>query len=146
MNPSDLPEVAQLARQLGYPVDVREIENRFSLISDNSDYALFVAKTDENKAVGWIQINREPKSLLISDYADVAALVVDENYRGKGIGKLLLQEIEKWARQNKIKQIRLRSNSKRTDAHRFYLREGYQISKLANIFMKNCDCSITAGV
>ena len=138
-NSSDLPEVARLARQLGYPVDARDIENRFSLISDNPDYALFIAKTDENKAVGWIQINREPKSLLISDYAAVAALVVDENYRGKGIGKLLLQEIEKWARQNQIKHIRLRSNSKRTDAHRFYMREGYQIAKVANIFMKNCD-------
>ena len=138
MSRVDLPEVALLSEQLGYPVSLQDVEARFDEISTRSDYALFVAKVEDKNVVGWTQINKESKSLLIADYADVAALVVDEHYRGKGVGKLLLQEAEKWAQQNQMKLIRIRSNAKRTDAHRFYIREGYQVSKLSNIFIKRC--------
>lgn len=138
MSQADIPEVASLAVQLGYPVSPQDIETRFREISANASYALFVAK-DEGSVWGWIQINREAASLIIADYAEVAALVVEEKGRGKGVGKLLLQEAEKWAKQNHVKLIRIRSSVKRTDAHRFYLREGYQISKISNTFTKSCE-------
>lgn len=138
MSQADIPEVASLAAQLGYPVSPQDIETRFREISANASYALFVAK-DEGSVLGWIQINREAASLIIADYAEVAALVVEEKCRGKGAGKLLLQEAEKWAKQNHVKLIRIRSSVKRTGAHRFYLREGYQISKISNTFTKSCE-------
>lgn len=139
MEEADLAEVVSLAKQLGYPVSIEDIRSRFGGISTNPDYSLFVAKTETNKVVGWIQINKEPKSLLVSDYADVAALVVDDKHRGHGIGRLLLQEAEKWAKRNGVKLIRIRSNAKRTEAHRFYNREGYEVAKLSNIFTKSCE-------
>jgi len=139
MSLADLPQVQLLAKQLGYPSSVEAVENRFVEMADNPDYALFVAKTDEDKVVGWGQVNKGRNSLLVADNAEVAVLVVDEQCRGQGIGKLLLQEIENWAKQNRFKRMSLLSNAKRTDAHRFYNREGYQVSKLSNVFTKSCE-------
>jgi len=75
-------------------------------------------------------------SLIEEPHAEVAALVVNENFRGHGIGKSLLQAAETWAKEKQVKLIRLRSNVKRTDAHRFYLKEGYETSKASNLFTK----------
>jgi GNAT superfamily N-acetyltransferase len=136
MEKADIPTVALLAEQLGYPSDLQKISERFNKIMFHPDYALFVAKSDTQEITGWIQINKETMSLIEEAHAEVTALVVSENFRGHGIGKSLLKKAEAWARENQIKLIRLRSNVKRIDAHRFYLREGYETSKVSNLFTK----------
>ncbi len=134
MSFEDIDQVMELAHQLGYPNSRTEIKNRFELIQDHPDYALFVAKT--SRVVGFIQINLEPVTLLIGTRADVAAFVIDEQHRGQGIGKQLLKQAEEWAREKSIPLVRIRSNVKREDTRRFYLREGYELSKIANFFTK----------
>jgi GNAT superfamily N-acetyltransferase len=136
MTESDLSSVILLAKQLGYPINLQDATFRFKKINSHSDYALFVAKSNSNEILGYIQVNKEPTSLLVDNFADIAALVVDENARGKGIGKELLNIAESWARENMIELVRVRSNIKRTDAHRFYIREGFETSKTANMFTK----------
>ena len=59
-----------------------------------------------------------------------------EHHRGQGIGKILLKQAEEWAREKSIPLVRIRSNVKREDTRRFYLREGYELSKIANFFTK----------
>ncbi|MFN8792103.1 MAG: GNAT family N-acetyltransferase [Bdellovibrionales bacterium] len=136
MTESDLFGVQALSDQLGYPLEIEDLKSSYHRISKDPYYALFVAKDDHRKVLGWIQVRLDSKTLIHETYAEVAALVVDENHRGQGIGKLLLQEVEKWAQQKQVKTIRLLSNTKRTEAHRFYLREGYEILKTSNIFKK----------
>lgn len=131
----DLIEVTRLAEQLGYPNSVEEIAERFDEITNDPHYAIFVAKA-EGKVLGWIQINHEPKTLLLGPRADIAALVVDENSRSQGLGKALILRAEEWARENNVPLVRVRSNSKREAAHRFYQREGYTLSKTSHIFVK----------
>lgn len=136
MKLKDLPEVLSLSEQLGYPNNHADLKIRFEAMQDNLDYALFVARSEAGNVIGYIQINREPLTLLVGPRADIAALVVDQSQRGKGVGAELLKHAEKWARDNRVPLIRVRSNLKRTEAHRFYLREGYQLSKASNIFTK----------
>jgi GNAT superfamily N-acetyltransferase len=136
MTESDLPSVILLAKQLGYPINLQDASFRFKKINSHLDYALYVAKSSSDEILGRIQVNKEPTSLLVDNFADIAALVVDENVRGKGVGKELLKNAESWASENRIQLIRVRSNIKRTDAHRFYIREGYETSKTANMFTK----------
>lgn len=134
MSLEDLTEVTHLAEQLGYPNTVEEVTQRFVEMINDPDYALFVAKTD--RVLGWIQINHEPKTLLIGPRADIAALVVDENSRSLGVGKALVKRAEEWARENKIELVRVKSNTKREAAHRFYQREGYTLAKTSHMFSK----------
>ncbi len=134
MRHGDIEEVTKLAQQLGYPNTREEIENRFDAVSRSGDHALFVAC--EVDVVGWAQINREAATLLSDPRAEITALVVDEAARGQNIGKLLLAHAERWAKGRSLHIVRLRSNVKRTDAHRFYLREGYDIQKSWHLFVK----------
>jgi GNAT superfamily N-acetyltransferase len=137
MSLTDLLEVSELAQQLGYPSTHEDLNRRFSEIEGNKDYGLFVATSSNGKVLGYVQINFEPKTLLIDTRADIAALVVSETSRSQGIGAALLKKAEEWAKKKSISLIRVRSNLKRQDAHRFYVREGYTLSKTSNQFTKH---------
>ncbi|OFZ49365.1 MAG: hypothetical protein A2381_18715 [Bdellovibrionales bacterium RIFOXYB1_FULL_37_110] len=135
MTSNDLSQVSALATQLGYTSSMTDITARFDSISNDPSYALFVAKS-EMDVLGFIQVNMEPVSILIDARVDIAALIVKEECRGNGIGQKLLVHAENWAKGQGISIVRVRSNTKRSDAHRFYMREGYTISKVSNIFSK----------
>ena len=133
----DLGEVGNLAEQLGYPCTSHELAERFQGIQGDSNVALFVATDESAKVVAYMQINRECQSLLAAPRAEVAALVVDQNERGRGIGAQLLQHAELWAKKNSLSLIRVRSNIKRTDAHRFYRKCVYENPKSWHLCTKN---------
>jgi len=50
-------------------------------------------------------------------------------YRGKGVGKKIMQAVEDFGRQNKCKYVILVSEAKRTDSHKFYESIGYPSGK-----------------
>jgi len=54
-------------------------------------------------------------------------LVIDEGVRSKGIGHALLSFLERLARSRGSPAVGLDSGTHRTQAHRFYFREGYHI-------------------
>ena len=54
-------------------------------------------------------------------------LVTDERHRSSGVGRALLAFLERVARGRGVEFIELDSGTHRTDAHRFYFREGFVI-------------------
>ena len=60
-------------------------------------------------------------------FAKIEDVVVDEKYRGKGLGKKLIQELIKIAKKKKVKKINLTSNPKRVEARKFYESMGFEI-------------------
>ena len=66
--------------------------------------------------------------------AEIMEFAVDAAFRGQGIGKAMLEEACKIAREQGCSQIEVACNQLRVDTHRFYLREGmhnfhYKFSK-----------------
>jgi GNAT superfamily N-acetyltransferase len=53
-------------------------------------------------------------------------VVVDASARGAGYGELLLRYVIEEARRAGCYKLSLTSNKRRTDAHRFYQRLGFQ--------------------
>lgn len=135
MQLEDIAQVTKLAEQLGYPCTIEQMTSRFSFLHKHPDHGLFVVREDA-RVLGWVHVNRDSASLLSEPRAEITALVVDESERGKKIGILLLQKAEAWAKSQGLSLVRLRSNIKRTDAHRFYLRENYKIQKTWHLFVK----------
>lgn len=133
---ADLEQVTDLAEQLGYPNVLQDIKRRYEVINKHSNYALFVARDENAKVLGWVQVNAEPCSILTEDKAEVVALIVDQGSRNRGIGAALLKQAERWAKSKELKLMRIRSNLKRTDAHRFYQKNGYEIKKSWHLFVK----------
>ena len=75
--------------------------------------------------------------LVTSDcLAQVAGLVVDRAHRNQGIGALLMERAEEWARDKDCRGLMLRSRSTRKEAHKFYQRLGYSATKTQDVFLK----------
>lgn len=138
MRTQDLDDVRRLASQLGYDCASYEIASRFAAIHNSAAHQLFVARNAEGgRAVGWIHVTIETLSLLGEPRADVSALVVDEACRGSGVGRALLAAAEDWAREQGLSLVRIRTNTKRERAHRFYEKSGYSLLKSWHLFVKD---------
>lgn len=86
--------------------------------------------------MGWVHVFLS--RLLESDpEAEIGGLVVDQHHRGLGIGQRLVEEAERWARRQRCRSVRLRSNVIRTRAHAFYERLGFKVVKSQKVFRKS---------
>jgi GNAT superfamily N-acetyltransferase len=130
----DAEAAAELSCQLGYPCSADDLRKRIDERARSTDSIALGAVVD-GEVVGWIDAAVE-QHLQSSPCAVIGGLVVREGARGSGIGKSLCLEIEEWARGKKIPVLRVRSQIKREDAHRFYLREGYSKVKTSIVFEK----------
>ncbi len=130
----DSAAAAELSSQLGYPNSPDDLRQRIEETSRSADRVAFAAVLD-GQIVGWIDAAIE-RHLQSSACAVIGGLVVRDDARGLGIGRRLCLEVEDWARSQSIPVVRVRSQIKREDAHRFYLRDGYSKVKTSLVFEK----------
>ena len=132
---SDISQLALLAGQLGYPSSEDEIRERLAGIEAAPEHALFVAESADGKLAGFLNVY-VMRTIDSDARAEIAALVVDDAHRSLGVGKVLIEQAEAWARKNGCRAIGLRSNVIRERAHRFYERLGYEHYKTQKAFRK----------
>ena len=132
---ADVRQLAPLCGQLGYPSSEKEVRLRVALIESAPKNVLWVADAGEGKLAGFL--NAFVMTTIDSGArVEIAALVVDDAKRSRGVGKLLIERAESWARENGCKAIGLRSNVIRERAHNFYERLGYVHYKTQKAFRK----------
>jgi len=131
---TDREELARLSTELGYPMNADEAERRLAEISSHADHVLLVAESD-GRAAGWIQVSLT-RIFESARQAEIAGLVVEEALRGRGIGRRLVEEAARWARENGCGALRVRTNVVREDAQRFYRREGFSDVKTQRVLEK----------
>jgi GNAT superfamily N-acetyltransferase len=134
-NVRDSERIAILCQQLGYPASQEEVRRRLNQIQQNERHAVYVAELPDGRLVGWVHVY--VCQLVVADpQAETGGLVVDEGYRRCGIGRLLMQKVEQWAREKGCRAVYLRSNIVRKDAHVFYEGIGYSNVKTSMAFRK----------
>ena len=133
----DAEAAAELSSQLGYPSSPGDLRKRIEELSHTTDRVAFAAVVDgqDGRMVGWIDAAME-RHLQSPASAVIGGLVVREDMRGQGVGRRLCIEVEEWARSQSVPLVRVRSQIKREDAHRFYLRDGYRKVKTSLVFEK----------
>ena len=130
----DISILTKLCTELGYPANDNQISNRLKKLLKSSSDSVIVA-VEKTEVVGWIHVFISLR--LESDpFAEIGGLVISSEHRNKGIGKMLVNAAEKWARERGLSKIRVRSRLERTDTHRFYERDGYVVIKSQNVFEK----------
>lgn len=134
----DYPRFAELAAQLGYPIDAAFVASQLKKEALAGDSATFVYDDSTNGVVGWVGCRIQERAYR-RPYGECSGLVIDSAHRGRGYGAELLAVAEEWFRSKKLPEILIRSNTKRVDAHRFYDREGYQTSKTQTVFTKELE-------
>jgi GNAT superfamily N-acetyltransferase len=133
--PRDYHRMADLAGELGYKSEGTEIARRMAEMHASPDHAVFVAETAGGEIAGWIGVFAF-RCVEADARAEVSGLVVDERMRSAGIGRLLLERAEEWARQKGCAAASVRSNVIRERAHAFYERHGYKHIKTQKSFRK----------
>ena len=133
MSSEDSAAVAALSRQLGYPLSSQQVLRNINAVRRSKDHDAFVAIYNSH-VVGWIGL---AQTILIESlpFCEINGLVIDENHRGKGIGKLLVEKAKQWAKEKGDDTLRLRCNVKRTEAHEFYRHLGFKETKQQTTFI-----------
>jgi len=126
-NIDDVTVLTELTKQLGYPLSEEKIRENLQTILNNDNEVIFVM-TENDKPIAWIHIFHAIR-LESGSFCELGGLVVDENHRSKGIGKLLIEKAIEWTTNRNVPLLRLRSNVIRKDAHRFYFRLGFKETK-----------------
>lgn len=124
VKPNDEAAISELLIALDYAGTDGFLNQRLLQLIGHPDSGLLVA-TINDVVCGFISLHFIPQIALAGDFCRISYLCVSEKVRGAGIGKQLLNEAEKAARERGCDRMELHSHSRRVKAHAFYLREGY---------------------
>ena len=133
---ADSATLAGLLGVLGYPTTDTEVRMRLELLENDSDGIVIVADTG-SKVVAFASLAFMPFFHLGQTLCRVSAIVVDAAYQGRGVGRRLMGEVERIARDRECASVEITSSGDRSDAHRFYNRLGYKQNSLK--FRKRLD-------
>ena len=128
----DAVAIARLSAQLGYPANEIDIQKNLKTIEKTKRGNVFVACAGTT-VTGWIYLFRQPE-LSFGEYMEVMGLVIDEQYRNKGIGAQLIDYTITICKNENIKQLILRSRVTRKEAHHFYKNLGFSEIKEQKVF------------
>ena len=132
---NDANAVNTLSGQLGYPLSIEQTLQNINWVLQSKDHTAFIAEC-ENKIVGWIGAS-QAIMIEVIPYCEINGLVIDQDHRGMGIGKLLVDKVKQWAREKNNNKIGLHCNVKRTEAHLFYEHLGFkEIKQQKNFVIK----------
>jgi GNAT superfamily N-acetyltransferase len=92
---------------------------------ESHDSVVLLAE-DGGALIGFITGYQDMHSVRFGYRAWVEDFAVDPERRSQGVGKALLEAAKAWARERGATHLELDSAEARTDAHRFYEREGAQ--------------------
>ncbi len=135
MEPRDAAEVCVLTAQLGYDRPLDQISIWIESLANRAEQQAAFVACIAGEVVGWIEISIEHR-LQSSPCTLIGGLVVEEGFRGQEIGLRLCERGEAWSWDHGVPTVRVTSRSTRTDAHRFYLRNGYLPTKVSQVFEK----------
>jgi ribosomal protein S18 acetylase RimI-like enzyme len=88
----------------------------------NENLALVVVE-DDGRIVGMGSLYVIPK--IGKQNAYIEDVIVDESYRGQGLGEKLVRELIDIAKQRGVKSVTLTSRSHRAAAHKLYVKLGF---------------------
>jgi GNAT superfamily N-acetyltransferase len=122
---ADFSALARLMTELGYPTSTDQMTARMEALRNRTDYATFVADADGIIA-GMIVVSVSPSLYRSGPDGAIVVLVVSSEFRGHGVGALLVERGEQWLRESGARMITVKPSTHREDAHRLYARLGYE--------------------
>ncbi len=120
----DADAITRLLTELGYPGTEVFIKGRLARLLSHPDETLLIAALNGTVA-GVISLHFIPQLALPGDFCRISYFCIAETSRNSGIGAALESRAEEIAREQGCDRIEVHCHSRRTDAHRFYARQGY---------------------
>jgi GNAT superfamily N-acetyltransferase len=121
----DASPLAGLLGQLGYPTTEAAVHERLDYWLDDPASWL-VGAADEGDLIGVSALHVLPMLEVTGRLGRLLALVVDERYRGQGVGQSLVIAAEARARAAGCVKLEITSSRYRRRTHEFYEQLGYE--------------------
>ena len=134
----DAQEIQSISNfELGYDVNLDIVKKQIRRLTNDNKHHIIIGFENEQtrKIIGFVHAELY-ESLYMDTGLNILGLAVDSNFQGQGIGKKLMSSIEDYALKNNISYIRLNSNVRRIDAHKFYESIGYVCDKTQKRLIK----------
>jgi GNAT superfamily N-acetyltransferase len=133
--PSDTEAIRILIGQLDYEPPAG-LEEKIRRLCAHPDEVLLVYERDA-EVVAFLSLHFIPQIATVGDFARISYFAVKDAARGHGIGQQLEAHITRLARERNCDRIEVHCHIRRTDAHRFYERVGYE--EYPKYFIKRLD-------
>lgn len=114
----DLARVRTLVGQLDLSAVINEQSLYLAVLNGHVEK---IFDGDKLVGMGWIF----PRQTALRRQAVIEDMIVDEEYRGKGLGKKLMDRLIAWADQNGMEMIELTSSPRRIAANELYKKCGF---------------------
>lgn len=123
-----IDNLLDLYKQLGYPTTKKDLRQRLEKLNAHEDYYILLLISEIGEIIGFSGMCLMMNFEKTGDYLRILAFVVNNNYRGQGLGTYLLKEVENFANKLHCDAITLNSGNRleRMDAHRFYQSNGFE--------------------
>ena len=120
--------------EFGYEYPVDKTTQRIGEIIGKSSDRIYVVCEDEF-VVGYVHASNY-EGTYFDPQKNILAIAVDSTYQGKGLGRMLLDAVEGWAKEENCAGVRLVSGLNREEAHMFYEHCGYKLRKVQKNYIK----------
>ncbi|MBT2647382.1 GNAT family N-acetyltransferase [Bacillus sp. ISL-34] len=120
----DWKAIANLLSQLDYSDTETFIREKMEKIIIHPDEDLLVYE-DNGEVIAFISLHYIPQIALKGDFARISYFAVDKTIRSKGIGREIEAFCTELAKNRNCDRLEVHCHSRRTDAHRFYARQGF---------------------
>ena len=121
---ADASSIATLLAHLGYPAEADEVPERLQRLRSAGDEA-FVAEIDR-ATVGLATVHSRAVLHAARPVVQLTALVVPPEMRGRGVGRALVDEAERWAKTRGADRLVVTTALHRAEAPLFYERIGFE--------------------
>lgn len=126
--PNDAEAISELNNlQMGYRLSVKDTYERLVNILESKNDKVFVA-TIAGNVVGYVHAN-DYDLIYFPHMKNIMGIAVNEKFKRQGIGRILINAVEIWARNTNAVGMRLVSGVTRTGAHEFYRHCGFKGNK-----------------
>ncbi len=134
----DGPALKPLLDQLGYALEVAEIERRIARVAGAAGHCLVMAEDEAGLPIALLHVYGRD-ALEKPPEAVVQALVVRDGIRGRGLGRRMMALVERWAAAQGYRHVSLSSQTSRDGAHAFYRGLGYKVYGTSHQFRKTLE-------
>jgi predicted N-acetyltransferase YhbS len=122
--PSDAPRIVELITELGHEIDEKHVRKNLKVLGKTNE--LPIVATLDKKVIGLIGIHRMTTIHRPAPVGRIPVLIVTKDAQELGIGRMLVEEVERRLKKEGCQIVEVTSNDRRGAAHAFYRHMGYE--------------------
>jgi GNAT superfamily N-acetyltransferase len=135
----DIEELVNVCSEIGgYKLRYENLSERVKEILKSQDKTVILALNEDNTIIAWVQAT-VCNFILSEKCCDISGLFVVSNYRGRKIGKKLIEQVFEWGKKQNCTGLRISSEITRIDAHNFYKHLGFKHIKTNKSYFRSLD-------